>query len=355
MPSEAAVRRGGTSVGAVRVESNPEPEAWEAYVRSHPQASLFHGLTWHRVLERTFRGYQPCHRIAWRGGHVCGVLPLYRVPSLPFGSALVSTPHGVYGGVCADDEEVSKALLEEAGALARSMGARYVELRQEQGFAGLPTKDLYVCFRQQLHANHDANMQEIPGKRRRSIRLGARRGLTENFGHMDLVSAFYDVYTINMRHLGSPAVPRRFFQALLEEYDRQCFILGMFEEGRMVAGALCFYYRDSLMPYFESSLPDARTGANDLLYWSLMCHATERGVRTFDFGRSKRDSGSYHFKRHWGIEPTPLAYQYLLIAQREMPNLSPTNPKFSLAIRAWRKTPLPITRWLGPKLSPYFP
>ena len=91
------------------------------------------------------------------------------------------------------------------------------------------------------------------------------------------------------RHLGSPAVPRRFFQALLEEYDRQCFILGMFEEGRMVAGALCFYYRDSLMPYFESSLPDARTGANDLLYWSLMCHATERGVRTFDFGRSKRD------------------------------------------------------------------
>ena len=53
--------------------------------------------------------------------------------------------------------------------------------------------------------------------------------------------------------------------------------------------------------------------------------------------------------------PTPLPYQYQLVAQREMPNLSPNNPKFATVIWTWQRMPNTITRWLGPKLSRYFP
>ena len=134
MPLEET-RVAGPAQGRVRVETNPPDDAWESYVRAHPDASLFHHLAWQRSLERTFRSYRPCHRIAWRGDSVVGVLPLYRVPGLPFGCSLISTPLGVYGGVCADDEEAGQALIDDAAAYGRTIGAKYVELRCKQTLA----------------------------------------------------------------------------------------------------------------------------------------------------------------------------------------------------------------------------
>ena len=50
---------------AVRIDSNPAPEAWDGYVRDHPEASLFHGRSWQRALERSFRAYRRV--TTWRG------------------------------------------------------------------------------------------------------------------------------------------------------------------------------------------------------------------------------------------------------------------------------------------------
>ena len=109
----------------------------------------------------------------------------------------------------------------------------------------------------------------------------------------------------------------------------------------------------------SSDLASTRAGriasTNVYMYWNIMCYAAEQGFKVYDFGRSRKGSGSYHFKRHWGFTPTSLQYQYHLLRRREMPNLSPNNPNFSLAIRTWQRMPLGLTRWLGPKLSRFFP
>lgn len=340
----------------VRVDTSPPAEAWESYVASHPDASLFHGLTWQRSLERTFPSYQPCHRIAWRGDSVCGVLPLYRVPSLPFGCSLISTPLGVYGGVCADDEEAARALIEDATAHARRIGARYVEFRHERPMGSLLTKDLYVTFLRKIHPDPEVNAVGIPGQKRRGIRNAESHGLAIRAGGTELLAGFYDVYTRNMRNLGSPAFPLPLFETLLEEYGDQVRIFGVFQGDTMTSAAFAFFYRDRVMPYYcASTRAGMAVNTNECMYWNIMRYAAERGFRVMDFGRSKKDSGSYHFKRRWGVTPTPLPYQYQLVAQREMPNLSPNNPKFASVIWTWQRTPLPLTRWLGPKLSRYFP
>ena len=82
-----------------------------------------------------------------------------------------------------------------------------------------------------------------------------------------------------------------------------------------------------------------------------MRRACERGLKVFDYGRSKRDTGSFDFKKNWGFEPEPLYYEYFLVRAREMPNLSPTNPKYSLFIRMWQKLPVAVTRIVGPWLA----
>ena len=91
--------------------------------------------------------------------------------------------------------------------------------------------------------------------------------------------------------------------------------------------------------------------ANDFMYWEVMRRAVERGCRVFDFGRSKVDTGSYRFKKHWGFEPTPLSYEYHLVKASEMPDLNPNNPKYRFFINAWKRLPVGISRAIGPWLA----
>ncbi len=86
-----------------------------------------------------------------------------------------------------------------------------------------------------------------------------------------------------------------------------------------------------------------------------MSDAAERGYRFFDYGRSKKDTGPFHFKRHWGFEPKQLHYQYYLNRLEEMPNISPANPKYQRKIEMWKKMPIWAVNLIGPQLVRYIP
>ena len=124
----------------------------------------------------------------------------------------------------------------------------------------------------------------------------------------------------------------------------------------MVSGVLTLYFDEQVLPYYGGAVEDALPYAvNDFMYWELMCHVAKAGYRTFDFGRSREGTGAYHFKRHWGFEAMPLPYQYILDGGREMPNLSPSNPKMRLAVDTWKRLPLPLTKVVGPLVTRYLP
>lgn len=336
-------------------DAGSDEVGWDAYARSRPSATFFHLRGWTGTLERTF-SYRDFSLIATRGAEVCGLLPLLLVPHIPFGRSLISTPFGVYGGICADDAEAGEALLARAHAIGEQLGVRYLELRQLDPVSDLPVKNLYVTFRRPIFPTQEENMAAIPRNQRRSIRVGIANGLTSRVGDEELLDGFYHVYSHSMRNHGTPVFPKRLFASLLREFGSACRILGVFHKDRMVAGVMTFLFRDQVMPYYGGALRDAfRLAANDFMYWSLMCHGMEQGYKVFDFGRSKMGSGSYHFKRHWGFEPTPLPYQFLLIRQSTIPDLSPHNPRFAAPIRIWRRMPLGVTQWLGPKVIRYFP
>ena len=87
------------------------------------------------------------------------------------------------------------------------------------------------------------------------------------------------------------------------------------------------------------------------MYWELMRRAAERGLGTFDFGRSKRGTGSFKFKEHWGFEAAAACLRIFPGAASAMPNLSPTNPKYRFFIDTWKRLPLWLTRRVGPLLA----
>jgi hypothetical protein len=84
-----------------------------------------------------------------------------------------------------------------------------------------------------------------------------------------------------------------------------------------------------------------------------MRRACERGLKVFDYGRSKKDTGPYAFKKNWGFEPQPLHYEYCLYKRDAIPENSPSNPKYRLLIAVWRKLPRGVVNALGPQIVKY--
>jgi FemAB-related protein (PEP-CTERM system-associated) len=340
--SDAAIQVKTLDDGAMR--------RWDAFVEAAPQATFFHRAGWKTVIERAF-GHR-CHFLyAERDGAITGVLPLAHVRSRLFSNALISTPFCSYGGVAAADAASESRLTQAAVELAQKLKVDYLELRDlEPNNAGWPTKELYVTFSKPLYPDDDSNFKALRTKQRNMIRKGRKAGLEVHHGAK--VAEFYPVYAESVRNLGTPVLPRRFFAQLKQQFDKDWDISVVTHEGRAVATAMSFYFRDQVHPLYAGSVWHARKlAANDFMYWALMQRAAARGASVFDFGRSKLDTGSYRFKKYWGFEPKPLPYAYYLVRAKEVPNLSPANPKYTTAIKAWQRLPVPVTRVLGPWLS----
>ncbi|WP_116348508.1 GNAT family N-acetyltransferase [Alkalilimnicola ehrlichii] len=197
---------------------------------------------------------------------------------------------------------------------------------------------------------------DIGSKLRAQIKRPRREGVTVDAGGANLLAAFYSVFARNMRDLGTPVYPKRFFLRILELFPDQAFIVTVKHRGRPVAAAFLLGWQDRLeIPWASSIREYNRIGVNMLLYWEALCAAIERGYRCFDFGRSSVDSGTYRFKRQWGARPVPLYWYYWLPPGKSLPNLTPDNPKYQLAIRLWQRLPVAVTNLLGPSLVKNLP
>jgi len=337
---------------AVNIEEMQDATLWDAFVDRCPDAGFFHRAGWKRVIEAAFGHH--CHFLqATRddrdGRQIVGVLPLGHIRSRLFGNALISAPFAVYGGAAAVDEEVADALEQAACDLADKLGVDYLELRQRRPrHPDWPTQDaLYVTFRKAIDADPEVNLKAIPRKQRAMVRKGIKAGLVGRVE--DDVDRFYPVFAESVRNLGTPVYSRRYFQLLKEEFGPDCEILTIEKDGVPAAAVMSFYFRDEVLPYYGGGNATSRfLKANDFMYWDLMRRAGERGVRVFDYGRSKRETGSYRFKTHWGFEPETLYYEYYLVKATAMPELNPTNPKYRLFIDLWKRMPLKLSMLLGP-------
>jgi FemAB-related protein (PEP-CTERM system-associated) len=327
-------------------------DAWDKFVTAHPDGTFFHLSAWSRVLQRAF-GHQPYYLVAKQAGQIVGVLPLARVRSMLFGDALASTPFCVYGGALGTSVAIRIALENRAAQLADELQVDHLELRNTvKTRDDWPVKELYFTFRKQLDADPEKNMLAIPRKQRAEVRAGIKKNLQVEFDTD--TSRLYSIYSTSVRALGTPVFGRNYFDVLREEFGSACEIATVVHGNKGVASLLTFWFRDEVLPYYGGGLPEARPlSAYDFLYWDLMRRACERGIRIYDFGRSKLDTGPYRYKKHWGFEPQPLPYAYHLVRGKSMPNLSPTNPKYKYFIAAWKRVPLPVTQWIGPLVARY--
>lgn len=337
--------------------------AWDRFVADRPEATFFHQAAMPGLIARSF-GHTDRSALVMQDGAVVGVLPLVELRTRLFGHALISLPFCVYAGPLAAGPEAAQALLGHAAGLQRQTGASVLELR---GLDPMPPEwfgepdahpdtnawaarsNLYATFRKRIGGDEEANFKAIPRKQRAVLRKGIERGL-QAWVRQDM-ALVYRIYAESVRNLGSPVFPRRWFDGLAATFPGAASSTIVMDGESPVSGVLSFHWRDQVLPYYGGGTSAARgCHAYDFMYWDVMRRAGERGATWFDFGRSKEGTGAYSFKKNWGFAPHPLTYRFLLRAGQAIPEHNPLNPKYRLMIAAWKRLPLPVAGWLGPRL-----
>jgi len=322
---------------------------WDQFVFDCPAATFFHRAGWKEVIERAF-GHRTHFLLAEQNGTIQGVLPLAEIDSRLFGHSLSSLPFCVYGGIIARTEPARQALDEAAQMLAASLNVDFLEYRNMMPFhTEWPGKDLYVTFRKEIDPDVEQNMLAIPRKQRAMVRKGIKAELASEID--DGVERFFSVFADNVHRHGTPALPKRYFALLQEIFGSDCEVLSVVKDGQVLSSVLSFYFRDEVLPYYAGDTLAARdVAANDFKYWELMRRACGRGIKVFDYGRSKRGTGPFDFKKNWGFEPQPLYYEYQLHRAKAVPDHNPLNPKYRFFIKAWQKLPLSLANLIGPHI-----
>ena len=336
---------------SVKLEKENIPE-WDAYVNSHPQATNYHQYAWKKVIEESF-GHEGLFLSARKeSGAICGILPLIHMKSRLFGDFLVSLPFLNYGGVLCDDLSCEEVLLEEAQKLKTRLNVGSVELRHlNRKCAELTTKSHKVTMILDLAQNEEDQWKKFDPKVRNQVRKAEKNGLQVISGRMELLNGFYEVFCRNMRDLGTPVYGKEFFQNVLDTFPASTRILSVTLNGRTIASGFMAWFKDTVeVPWASSSRDHLDLCPNNLLYWEAIKLGVCTGAKKFDFGRSTPGGGTYRFKKQWGAESVPLYWQYLVAEGSSMPELNPSNPKYRLAIEVWKRLPIGVTKFMGPRI-----
>lgn len=329
--------------------------AWDEYVKNHAGGTVFHSSTWLEILRKSYR--RPYHHIAVKvDGKIQGLVSLSRVRGLSGRKSLYSLPFTAYGGILSENAEASRALADACIDLARKDGAGMVHLRNTvPSGLNLPETDLNVQFVKALPQTEEACLESIPRKSRATVRKSmSNYGLTYEVNRD--WKLLWHLHAVNLKKLGTPAFPKEFFGTIMDDMGDAADILYVMHKGKAVCGVMNFYFKNVCNPYFSGSLQESnQSGANNYMYYALMCHGLKRGCTEFDFGKSRRGSGSFDFKKNMGFEPRTLPFQYLFNTRKDLPSFNPSNPKLALFLKIWASQPLWMSKLAGPFLNRFLP
>jgi FemAB-related protein (PEP-CTERM system-associated) len=326
--------------------------SWESFVIRNAPVPLSYHPRWLTVLAHGLRQDPYCLE-AVSGDTTVGLLPLMFVRSVLFGRFLAGLPYLNYGGVMAKDTDVARQLIDRAIVLADELGVRFLELRHECPceHSRLVTRSgSKVHMRLGLPATPGRLWDALSGKVRTKVRKGTKSELTVVWGGEELLGEFYEVFSVNMRDLGTPVFSRRLFLEIVRQFpDRAEFCVVRAGRTPVAAALLLHGWGITEVPSASSLRQHNHTRSNMLLYWKLLERTVERGQGVFDFGRSSPESNTYQFKRQWGAIPFPAEWQHY-VRHGSAADMRPDNPRFSRLVHVWQRLPVGLTRWIGPAI-----
>lgn len=351
-----AVPSEGTTRNPIRIVSFVGDGAeWDEFVRRAETSTFCHLLGWREIITDVFGHRCPYVLALDESGARTGVLPLVHVKSRLLGNYLVSMPFLNYGGPIGSSQAMT-ALARAATEEAQRAKVDLLELRGRHAVdADLRISHRKITVTLDMPPTVEALWSKgIPPSRRRQIKRAQKEGMEFRLGQ-DQLEPFYEVFARNMRDLGTPVLPRRWFERIAQVFPDIVFFGAIYYRNQPVAGGCGFLWRDEFELSWVSSVHEYNPMMPTmLLYWSFMEHLVARDVRVFNFGRCTPGGRTHQFKLQWGGVDVPLPW-----AQWSPHHVTSTpsddRPLLRFAAAVWRHVPLAVANWAGPKLARSLP
>ncbi len=338
---------------------------WDAYVASHPRATVYHTSAWIRLVCEIGR-YPSLCLVHERDGRVTGVLPLVAVDSVLTGKRISTLPFSDSCFALVDDQETAHALLQEARAVRGRRAAAFHEMRGAPALRDGSTVEASTFARSSHFSNYliplagDAEAVRKTFARtsvRQTITKGERLGVVVRAGGASDLDAFYHLYVMNRRRHGIPPQPKSLFARILERMtDAPRATLYLAEhESKAIAALVTMRFNGVTYAKYEG-VDETRRDLVPLypLFWKTIEDAVHAGDRWYDFGRTAGDNpGLNQFKERWGTTRVELPY-YFDPPREGVSVVRSDSLKYRLFTTAFRRMPASWSIRIGERIFRHF-
>jgi FemAB-related protein (PEP-CTERM system-associated) len=340
----------------IRQLSEKDEKKWDEFVKTNINTTFYHQIGWKKVVEETY-GHKPYYLFAENSvEEVVGVLPMFLIKNIFFGKRLVSVPFAPYGGVCCETEDVGNALIDKAINTGKNLDVGYCEFRN---FKNTNVHENFNCVKDystfilDLSNGVEHIWENMSRKVRNMIRKGGKSNLKfEVESNHNANSEFYEIYTKNMKQLGTPVHSPNFFNNIHRIFPENVSIAKVELNEELIASLYLLKFKDMLVSGWGASLAEFLIYApNDFIYWNSITYGCENNILWFDFGRSLTDSGNYKYKERWGSVEVPLLYYYYPPTK----TIVAPQKEYGKFAKMWSKLPLKVTKVIGPRVRRYIP
>lgn len=294
-------------------------DRWAKLVERHPNASVFHTVSWLKALRQTYR-YEPVvFTTSSPTSELKNGLLFCRIESWVTGDRLVSLPFSDHCEPLCDPGEDLNFLIDYLRTTMDRQKLKYLEVRPVNGNFGQlsetngfrPAANYYLHV---LDLNRDLD-EVFRGLDRdsvqRRIQRAERAGLTEKCGRSgDLLKDFYALFVMTRGRHHLPPIPHKWFRNLIQFHGQALEIRLAYKDNNPVSAILTLRSKDAV--FYKYGCSDAqfnRFGAIPWLLWSAISAAKRDGASKFDMGRTEEENTSLlAFKNHWVSEPLRLVY-----------------------------------------------
>lgn len=291
--------------------------AWQTYVESHPDATIYHTLAWRDIIYNEYR-FEPVYLIAKetnpplaKGGEggfsgegkVVGILPMFLVNNLR-GRRLVSLPFSIYGGPLCETKAVVSLLLNKAIEMVKEEKVGSLEVKpypqMDIDLPELAYLDCGICTTVDLTVGEGKLWKGL--KNRNDVNRGVREELRFTLSNGEDIERFYRLQLMTRKRLGLPTPSLRYYSSFFNNLEGLVKVALVKKAGVPVAGGIFFFYKGKMLYALGASdLRYSNHRPNDMLIWEMIKWAAEAGYKEFDLGPAAfADKGLLHFKKKWG-------------------------------------------------------
>ncbi|MGB0713200.1 MAG: GNAT family N-acetyltransferase [Gammaproteobacteria bacterium] len=328
---------------------DPVEQGWDGAIGRAGDDNPMLLAGWHRVLGEAF-SVRPLYLCVDPGSPSPTYAAFYQSRSLVGGNVLMSLDRAIAGPT---DTDRMRGLIDALTKTARDSGARYGLIKFPLDAVPGSTTHEKLHPTLSVGAGADAHWDALSGNVRRKTRKASKEGYGVSTSDR-IPDAYHSIFAARMRDLGTPTTGADYFSAINTHLAGNIRFISLNHGGRMVGGAFLVRNRQHWLNLYVAVEPEhQRRYGNYLLYWTMIEQVADEGGGLLDFGRSPREGGTHRFKRLWGTRDVITRYTTLPLSG-SIPSAT-MDQSSGLKHEVWKRLPLPIATFLGPRLRRAIP